>query len=128
MAIYKKIIVTESFLEKNSNAYFVFGDNLIRKGTGGAAALRGHPRAVGFITKKYPNNDDVSFYKPEEYKPVFEKELEKLLLFINNNRGYIFYISQLGSGLANKYKIWENVIEPDITDKLKSYKNIIFCW
>lgn len=128
MAIYKKIIVTESFLEKNSNAYFVFGDNLIRKGTGGAAALRGHPRAVGFITKKYPNNDDVSFYKPEEYKPVFEKELEKLLLFINNNKGCIFYISQLGSGLANKYKIWENVIESDIIDKLKSYKNIIFCW
>lgn len=78
MAIYKNLIITQEFLDSNPDAYFVFGDNLIREGCGGAAALRHHPHAVGFITKKFPDNKDESFYRPEEYSPIFFEELHKL--------------------------------------------------
>lgn len=62
---YQESIVDEEFLNSNPNAIFVFGDNLIRRGTGGAAKLRHHPQTYGFVTKKLPNNNDASFFTPE---------------------------------------------------------------
>jgi len=128
MAIYNSLTVTESFLDDNSNAYFVFGDNLERRGTGGAAKLRFHKRAIGFITKKFPDNRDESFYKPEEYSLVFFEELEKLEIKIKNSPNNIFYISQLGAGLANKYRIWEKIINHNLVKKLENFDNVVFCW
>lgn len=128
MAIYKNIFITENFLEENPNAYFVFGDNLIRKGMGGAAALRHHPRAIGFITKKKPDNKDSSFYKPEEYQPIFLEEIKKLEITIEKHPEKIFYISQIGGGLANRYRIWEKVIKQNIVNKFKDFHNVVFCW
>lgn len=52
MACYQDIQITDQLLNNNPNALFVFGDNLIRKGYGGAAALRDHPQAFGFVTSK----------------------------------------------------------------------------
>ena len=66
MATYKDIRITQRFLDTNPNAYFIFGDNIERQGHGGAAKLRDHPHTIGFITKKFPDNNDSSFYKPEE--------------------------------------------------------------
>jgi hypothetical protein len=128
MAIYKNINITENFLNKNNNSYFVFGDNLQRIGHGGAAVLRDHPRAIGFITKKFPDNDDGSFYKPYEYESIFNEELKKLKIFIDENPNNIFYISKIGSGLANKFYIWEYNIEKPLIKTFKDYKNVIFCW
>lgn len=128
MAVYNTLIITESFLDSNSNAYFVFDDNLERRGTGGAAMLRFHKRAIGFITKKFPDNRDESFYKPEEYSPVFFEELEKLEKTIKNSPNSIFYISQLGGGLANKYKIWQKLIGHNLVKKLENFDNVVFCW
>jgi hypothetical protein len=128
MATYKNINITENFLNKNTNSYFVFGDNLQRIGMGGAASLRYHPRSIGFITKKFPDNDDGSFYKPFEYEPIFEDELRKLKEFIDEHPNYYFYISKLGSGLGNRFKIWENVIEKRLINQFSNYKNVIFCW
>jgi hypothetical protein len=128
MAIYKNILIDKNFLDSNPNAYFVFGDNLIRIGKGGAAFLRDHPRSIGFITKKLPNNEDSSFYKPEEYSSVFFKELDKLKTIIQNGQDKIFYISQLGGGLANKHRIWQRLIRHNLVRVLKNYNNVVFCW
>jgi hypothetical protein len=128
MSIYKKISITQQFLDENPNSYFVFGDNLIRDGYGGAAILRDHPHSIGFITKKYPDNKDSSFYKPEEYSSVFFEELEKLNKIIEKRPDKKFYISQLGGGLANKYYIWEKLIRHNLVKKLEKYNNVIFCW
>ena len=57
MAKYQDIQITKYFLDINSNAYFIFGDNLERRGYGGAAVLRDHPHAFGFITKKFPDKN-----------------------------------------------------------------------
>ena len=128
MAIYKNLKITQEFLDNAPNAYFVFGDNLERWGHGGAAKLRDHPHAIGFITKKFPDNKDESFYKPEEYSPVFFEELEKLKRIIQKRPDKIFYISQLGGGLANRYKIWEKLIRHNLVRSLTDLDNVVFCW
>lgn len=47
---------------------------------------------------------------------------------IEQHPNKIFYISQLGGGLANKYKIWEVMIKPNIISQLSEFDNVIFCW
>jgi hypothetical protein len=128
MAIYKNIKITQEFLDTNPNAYFIFGDNLERWGHGGAARLRDHPHAIGFITKKFPDNKDSSFYKPEEYSSVFFEELEKLKRVVEARPDKTFYVSQLGGGLANKYFIWQKLIRHNLVKVLENYKNVVFCW
>ena len=128
MSKFKNLIITRDFLDNNPDAYFVFGDNLERQGKGGAAALRDHPSAIGFITKKFPDNSETSFYKPEEYSSVFFEELGKLKKTIQQNPTKIFYISQIGGGLANKYYIWEKLIHHNLVMSLESFTNVIFCW
>ena len=128
MAKYENFIVTKDFLDKNPNAVFVFGDNLRRVGYGGAAALRDHPQTYGFITKKNPDNMDESFFRPESYRIDFNVQSIELQMVIENNPDKIYYISQLGGGLANRYKIWEQVLKPGLEKKFSHYDNVIFLW
>lgn len=128
MAIFKNLNITREFLDRNSNAYFVFGDNITRTGYGGAASLRDHPHSIGFITKKYPDNIYSSFYRPDEYASVFIEELLKLKIIIEKRPEKTFYISQLGAGLANKYNIWEIIIKNKLISTFKDFKNVVFCW
>ena len=128
MANYKETTITREFLDNNPHAYFVFGDNIERWGHGGAAHLRDHPHAIGFITKKFPDNKDESFYKPEEYALVFFEELSKLKIIVQKRPDKIFYISQLGGGLANRYKIWEKLIRHNLVRSLFEFDNVVFCW
>ena len=128
MATYKNLTITHEFLDTNPNAYVIFGDNLIKKGFGGAAKLRDHPHAIGFITKKFPDNKDESFYRPEEYSPVFFEELEKLKVLIKRKPEKTFYITQLGGGLANKFSIWQKLIHHNLVMALEKFDNVVFCW
>jgi hypothetical protein len=128
MAEYKNFIMTKEFLDSNPKAIFVFGDNTIRKGYGGAAILRDHPQSYGFITKKYPDNEDESFYQPKEYAIVFFDELVKLREKIQDDPFKKFYISQLGGGLANKYNIWEKIIKSGLEKNLQEFTNVVFLW
>jgi hypothetical protein len=128
MAKYENFIVTKQFLDENPNAVFIFGDNLRRMGYGGAAALRDHPQTYGFITKKNPDNMDESFYRPESYRFDFNVYVLELRLFIEKNNNKTFYVSQLGGGLGNRYKIWEKVIKPGLEKNLSHYDNVVFLW
>lgn len=128
MATHKIFLMTEDFLNKNKNAIFVFGDNILRQGYGGAALLRDNPQTYGFITKKYPDNQDNSFYRPNEYSVIFFDELVKLREHIQEHPFKTFYISQLGAGLANKYYIWENIIKQGLEKNLKDFPNVVFLW
>lgn len=128
MASYSDIEITWQFLDTNPCCYFIYGDNLQRRGKGGAAVLRDHPHSIGFITKKFPDNNDGSFYRPEEYSAVFFEELQKLEKVIKNNPTKKFYISKLGAGLANKYRIWELLIHHNLVLVLEKYPNVVFCW
>lgn len=116
--------ITEEFLRANPNVTFVFGDNLIRQGKGGAAKLRDEPNTYGFITKKAPNNDYESFYRPSDYVDMFYAELLRLAKEIEKNPERTYLISKLGGGLANRYKIYEILIEPGLK-KLELFENVI---
>lgn len=124
------IIITRKKLEilneySGDKFVFVFGDNLLRKGYGGAAKLRDVKNTYSFITKKYPNNKDESFYTVEEYRDVFENEYNKLVKLIEENPRKIFLISRLGAGLANRFKIYEEIIERRLIELEKNYPNAI---
>lgn len=128
MAIYKNFEVTLQFLDENPNCYVVFGDTLQKDGSCEISKLRTHPHAIGFITKKFSDSDDTSFYRTEEYKPVFFEELEKLKKVVQKHPSKIFYITKLGAGLANRYKIWENLIKENLISALINFDNVVFCW
>lgn len=121
----KDIIISEQYLLSHPNEIFVFGDNLLRVGRGGAAKFRHLPNTYGFVTKKAPTNRDKDFYKPDEYLDVFRKEFDLLCDEIESNPDKIYLISRIGSGLANKYKIWELIISAYI-DELIKYENVRF--
>lgn len=121
------MLITKEFLIKYPNHIFVFGDNTIRKGTGGAAKLRYLPNTYGFITKKLPNNQPSSFYTQEEYADVFVNETVKLIERISSNPHQVFLISRLGGGLANKHGIHEAIIAPGL-EILKAFGNVKFLY
>lgn len=122
------IIVTKELLDANPNLVFVFGDNTFRVGQGGAAVLRYHPQAIGFITKIRPDYNDDSFYTPQSYESVYQEEIKTLKDTIRNNPNRIFIISPIGSGLANKYKIFESVIAPTFKNHFSEFTNLIYLW
>lgn len=118
-------ICTEHFLNVHPDYIFVFGDNQLRIGYGGAAALRDHPQTHGFITKRKPSNTDAAYFKPEEYTKVFEKEMLILAALVDSNPDKQFLISKIGSGLANRFNIWEKVIERPLTEFIVRHDNVI---
>lgn len=117
--------ISEEDLDKHPDWVFVFGDNTIRKGYGGAAKLRDHSQAYGFITKKLPDWKDTSFYTPEEYESVFEVEYAKLVTLIEVNPNKMFIISKLGSNLANKFGIYEAIICDRLKRLKETYGNVV---
>ena len=124
----KELIITEQYLRSHPNEIFVFGDNLLRVGKGGAAALRGEPNTYGFVTKRAPSHKDSDFYKPEEYVEVYLQEPQQLCSEIRIRNKKTYLISKLGAGLANKYQIFEKIIEPSIKPILGQYFNVKFLW
>lgn len=118
-------LISKSYLRDHPNEIFVYGDNLQRTGKGGAAIFRSEPNTHGFITKKFPSYHDSSFFHPEEYKSIFEKEFLKLEKVIVDNPDKKYLISRIGGGLAGRFGIFEKVILPRIVD-LKKYQNVEF--
>jgi len=64
MATYKQITITFEFLQENPHAYFIFGDNFMKKANSESACkTKAHPHALSFITKKFPGEDDGAFFR-----------------------------------------------------------------
>ena len=121
-------IITRQFLRDNRNCIFVFGDNLLHEGHGGAAILRDEPNTCPFITKKYPNNNSYSFYTVYEYIKVYKREIRLLKQEMVSHPENIFLISKVGAGLANRNMIFESVIEINMKKDLSDYSNVVFLW
>lgn len=122
-----QVFITREYLRANPNHILVFGDNYSRKGTSGAAILRDEPNTYGFITKRKEDHEDDSFFKPEEYLPVFERELQQLINIIKANPDNKYLISPVGSGVANKYDIFYYVIKDRIR-VLEQFPNVEFLY
>lgn len=124
----KEKTIDRTYLRANPNHIFVFGDNTKRVGNGGAAILRDEPNVYGFVTKILPTHAEGSYYKPGKYAAVYETEMKRLKKEIEKNPDNHYLITRLGAGLANKFHIWEKVIQPNIKKDLAGYKNVEFLW
>lgn len=121
-------VITSKWLKENPDCIFVFGDNTIRDGYGGAAIFRDEPNTYGFITKKFPDNKNESFYTIEEYINIYVDEINKLCKEIEENPDKIFIMTKIGNSLANKFGIFEQIIAPNIMSDLGKYQNIVWLW
>ena len=121
-------IITEEYLDAHPNEIFVFGDNLDGRGLGGAAKLRYHKQAIGFITKKHSDNEDESFFTCENYITWYLRAVSSLRDRIERQPDKTFLISKLGAGLANRYGIFEKIIEPTIKVLLSDLNKVRWLW
>ncbi len=87
--------------KKYPNKIFVFGDNLIEKGTGGQAIIRNEPNSFGIPTKRLPNMMESSFFSDKKDE---ETRLKEKLYLLNDlfkqNKTIVFPKNGIGTGLA----------------------------
>ncbi len=77
---------------------YIFGDNLIEKGRGGQACIRGLSNAFGIPTKKLPAMHERAFFTDAEFddnKIAIDKAIAKL----PKDKNWI-YNPNIGAGLA----------------------------
>lgn len=127
-AEYKKIEITREFIDSDPNAFFVFEDDMNKQNLAGTAALRSHPRAIGFPVCKAPLHVKGACFKPEEYSKLFFDGLKQLTNHVKSNPQRKFYIPQLGNGEYNRHYIWETLIHHNLVGDLGEYNNVVFCW
>jgi len=100
MKVEKQKWYTIELCRQNPDSVFIFGDNLIGKGTGGQAKIRHEPNAHGVPTKKLPSMYEDSFFSDDE----FEENIKHISYALDNipNRfsTIVFPEDGLGTGLA----------------------------
>lgn len=100
----KKEFIRRTLLKRNPCSFFLFGDNLLKRGLGGVAKeMRGEPNAIGIPTKKYPNNNEKSFFTDSEYNENIhhiEEAFKEVYGKINSGYSVIFAENSIGTGLS----------------------------
>lgn len=94
---------TETLLKNNPNKIYIFGDNLLRYGTGGQATIRFEENSRGIVTKKEPKNNPGSFFTDDDYDE-FEYHVKRDIKHILNESDkytIVFPKDGIGTGLAN---------------------------
>lgn len=119
--------ITKKIVSDFSCSIFVFGDNCFRTGHKGQTFIRDFDNTYSFVVRKREKEVNESYYKPYEYKPIFERELRNITKEIKKYSDTEFIFMKIGKGAENKYKIWEEIIFPGI-DSLRKYKNVSFAW
>jgi hypothetical protein len=88
---------------KNSDAIWVFGDNLQRKGYGGQAAVcRGLPNTIGICTKTRPDNKQSAFAHDGRFlawAEVIKHDIDKVENKILQGKK-VYIINGIGMGRA----------------------------
>lgn len=118
-------LITDEFLEAHPECVFVYNDCLMRRKLGGESILKRRPNVVGFVGKKYGHNLINSFFTKEEYLPVFKEEQKMLLNLIIKNPDRLFLIGNIGGGICNAHRIFEDIVSPWLKELKQKYKNVI---
>lgn len=94
--------LSSELCKKNPSYFFVFGDNLIRKGKKGQAIIREEPNSYGIPTKRLPSMDKSAFFsdKEDEYLVVKDNLIELWNLHLQN-KTIVLPENPVGSGLAD---------------------------
>lgn len=92
-------------LQNNAGkAFYLFGDNTVRKGMGGqAGAMRGEPNAIGVATKLTPTSGSNAYFSDLEFEhnvAIIASDLQRA--FDVRDNGFIVVIPTdgLGTGLS----------------------------
>ena len=95
--------ITRESIKKNPDILFVYGDNDLRYGKGGAAKeCRGEPNTIGIRVKKKPSTSLSSYYIDKEFKENCRKIDEDIKIIKEKSKDYIvlYIIPNIGKGLA----------------------------
>ena len=88
-------------LKANPSNIYVFGDNLIKRGKGGQAVIRGCTNAFGIPTKRLPARTPNAYFSDKENEFIaVDKALDDLMKYKIQGRTIIFPSQGLGTGLA----------------------------
>lgn len=94
-------IIEKELCELNENMFFIFGDNLVGKGTAGQACIRYCENSIGIPTKRLPTMDEKGFFTDTKEECLKVKEsldiIEKLL---KEGKLIGFPVDGIGTGLA----------------------------
>lgn len=98
--------ITRNMVQRQLGTVFVFGDNMMRVGTGGqAGAMRGEPNAVGVPTKWAPGSAPADFFCDDDLKDLAVRAaILGAFAVINESldagRDVVIPADGLGSGLS----------------------------
>lgn len=92
---------TPDLLQANPNFTFIFGDNCLRMGMGGQAAIRGEPNAMGLATKWAPNTNDPDYFDDDD-AALIGADLVQVLVHAQTHDVVIPFTDrvELGTGLS----------------------------
>lgn len=102
MKIEYQRIITKEDCRIAQDKIFVFGDNLVKRGTGGQAVIRYEPNAFGIPTKRLPSMVHDSFFsdkEDEEY--ALKQSLRELYKLGCLGKIVVFPTAGIGTGRAN---------------------------
>lgn len=101
--IYQKRIY-RSDLKANPDVFYVFGDNVKRKGLGGQAAeMRGEPNAIGIVTKWAPSLSNGAFFTDADFAKVsyiINDDLSVIEAALMAGKTVVWPLDGIGSGLS----------------------------
>jgi hypothetical protein len=91
--------------QANPMSLYVFGDNTVRKGSGGQAIIRGELNSIGIATKLKPSNSDEEFMSDndlQENKKIINNDIYRIKELYNNAiyNTIVFPYAGLGTGLS----------------------------
>lgn len=101
-----KSFYNRDIANRSQSTIFVFGDNLVKKGTGGQACIRYTENSYGIPTKRSPSNSPNAFFadRRDEEEAVL-KSLRRLYKMGKETRSTIIFPNKgLGTGLAKMEK------------------------
>lgn len=94
---------TRDLVSKMPECYFIFGDNVERRGKKGQAVIRGLPNALGIATKWRPSLDPDAYfcdYQLSRTKPILEADLNAVERVLKEGRVVYLPSAMIGTGLS----------------------------
>lgn len=104
MPIEKMKFYNPEICSKHKNAIFVFGDNMIGKGTGGQACIRYCENSFGIPTKHLPARHEKAYFSDNDYNnviPVLKEKFIQLNEELKSGKTIIWPEDGIGTGLAD---------------------------
>lgn len=104
MPIEHREFIYRHMLQAEPDKFFVFGDNLRRKGYGGQAKeMRGEPNAIGIPTKVYPSMYEDAFFTDKFLQKIWVELLPDYLFIeaiLQAGHTVVWPSHNIGTGLS----------------------------